>query len=692
MRTTETRQAGLPVLHFTNEYQPKDYTIERWITRLLALLFLLPFVAQAQEAQPLPTTTLSQVKDAALLLETGNAGVYSIAPTIRTDITIKVTGPIVRTRVQQTFKNTTGRCVEGLYFYPLPEMSSVDELRMTIGSRVIAGEIKEKREAARVYQKARSEGRKAALVEQHRPNVFTTSVASLMPDEDAVIEIEYQEVARFESGEYRLRFPMVVAARYNPPQPERDGPWQVAALAAGLLTPPDRTMNRSEVSNVTLTVDLEPGFPVRDVRSTFHKISQQTLGHNQYQLALDQKEVPADRDFELTWAPSNGSSPQATVMTERIGDQTYGLILITPPDGTSVPVSRETIFIIDSSGSMEGPSMEQAREALLLALGDLRGGDLFNVIDFDSEARALFEESTPADPAAIKIAKEFVAELVADGGTEMLGAIRLALPSSVARPGTVRQVIFITDGQVGNEQELFRYIHENLGDSRLFTVGIGAAPNSHFMRNAARFGRGTFTYIGDLQQVSARMGELFAKLGSPVMTAIDISVGDPTAEMWPARIPDLYRGEPLMVAVRVTDPSAPIVIAGHSSGKPWKSELRLTDPRDESGIGKLWARQKIESLMDRLSEGINPAVVRNEVVPVALRHHLVTQYTSLVAVDQTASGLSFGACQSEMSPIENGGGAVPGVLPQTATPARLLLLAGLALVAIAAAAWKWGTL
>ncbi len=369
-------------------------------------------------------------------------------------------------------------------------------------------------------------------------------------------------------------------------------------------------------------------------------------------------------------------------MSERIGDETYALLTITPPSQSPVRVGRETIFIIDSSGSMEGPSMQQAKESLLLALDDLRSGDTFNIIDFDDEARALFTTSRHSDPDVVGQAKRFVQSLTADGGTEMLKAIQLALPGNTPNVGTVRQVIFITDGQVGNEQELFSFIHTNLGDSRLFTVGIGSAPNSHFMRSAARYGRGTFTYIGDLSQVKDRMGELFEKLSSPVMTSIDVKVDDPTAEVWPSRVPDLYRGEPLIVAVRVVDRSAPIFVRGRIGGEPWGMQLEIPEPVEDSGVGKLWARSKIESAMDRLSEGADPGAVRKEVVAVALRHHLVSQYTSLVAVDRTPQGLAGVACKPEFVPTSNqGGGEALGSLPQTATPARVSILAGLALVA-----------
>jgi Ca-activated chloride channel family protein len=642
------------------DYQPRDYRIERWMTILLSLLFLLPFVAQAQQ------TTLDNADSAELLLKTKQPGLYVISPAVKSEVSIQVTGPIVRTTVKQTFHNDTGRCIEGLYVYPLPEMSAVDSLTMTIGSRVIVGEVREREEARKEYEQAKSEGKHAALVEQARPNVFTTSVSSILPNEDAVIEIAYQETARYDNGEYSLRFPMVVPERYTPKN-------------SASLTAPDSRMNRD--SNVTLSVDLQPGFSVRDFRSQ-SRLTHQVLGDRHYRV---EPKVAPTCDFELRWKPDLGSNPEATVLTETVGGETYALVMVTPPPASPMRLPRETVFIVDSSGSMEGASMEQAKQALLLALDDLRAGDTFNIVDFDSDARALFPKSMPADAQAIATAKKFVGGIVADGGTEMMKALELALPQRGAgsQPANaVRQVIFMTDGQVGNEQELFSFIHARLGDSRLFTVGIGSAPNSHFMRNAARFGRGTFTYIGDVQQVQERMSELFAKLDSPIMTGVDIRSTDASAEAWPQRVGDLYRGEPIVVTLRVKDPRAKITVRGMLGAQPWIQELTPPAPSTDAGIGRLWGRQKIESLMDSLAEGQEPNGVRSEVVDVALRHHLVSQYTSLVAVEKQSIGNA--SCKPELLPIGN---ASPddeaASLPQTDTPARLLLLLGGALASIA---------
>ncbi|HSY49490.1 MAG TPA: marine proteobacterial sortase target protein [Thermoanaerobaculia bacterium] len=654
------------------EYQPRDYTLERWIVLLLSLLFLLPFVAEAQQ-----TTTLEKDDRAGLLLQTSTPGVYVVSPEVKSEVNIAVTGPIVRTDVKQTFHNSTGHCVEGLYVYPLPEISAVDTLKMTIGSRVIVGEIHEREQARKEFETAKSEGRKAALVEQQRPNVFTTSVSGVMPDEDVVIEIAYQEMVPFELGQYRLRFPMVVAPRYSP---------QPAFPSVVAVKMPSCCTNQG--GPVTLSVDLQPGYSVRNIQSV-QKIRTETVGNRHYRVTADSTTLNADHDFELTWHPDLGTEPEATVLTEKLGEETYALVMVTPPGRSPVRLPRESIFIIDSSGSMAGASINQAKAALLVALDDLRPGDTFNVIDFASEARPLFSDSHSADPASIAEAKSFVDKITADGGTEMLKALSIALPEKTTTPaGTVRQVIFMTDGQVDNEQELFTFIHSRLGESRLFTVGIGAAPNSHFMRTAARFGRGTFTYIGDVQQVQERMSELFGKLDAPVMTSIDVHSSDATAESWPERVPDLYSGEPLVVAVRVHDTSAKVTLHGSIGNESWSKELTLPAPGTSESIARLWGREKIESLTDHLGDGSDPKGVEAAVIAVALQHHLVSQYTSLIAVDHTPQGLNA-TCVAELLPSGNPAQEdAAGTLPQTATPAALLMMIGMSLAGVALIAMR----
>lgn len=677
-----------------DEYTP-DYKLERWITLILALLFLLPFIALAQEAGPeLPgAVSLHQVQQGSLLLKTTRPGLYVPALTLRTHVEMRVSGMIVRARVVQQFQNPADLCAEGVYVFPLPENAAVDTLSMTIGNRRIEGQIKEREEARRVYEQARSEGRKASLLEQQRPNLFTVSVASLLPQEEARIEIEYQQIADYRDGEFRVRFPMLVGPRYTPTLPRSE---ERGARSEPPLPPLARSINP-----VSLHIDLNAGVPLRRVESSYHPITRTALAPDHYEISLAEGEVPADRDFELVWQPDIGREPRAAVFSETAGGETYALVMMVPPTESAVPVRvpRETIYIIDTSGSMEGQSIKQAREALVLALRGLGPGDTFNIIEFDSDTNVLFAQSRPADPATVEQAVAFVQGLAADGGTEMLPAIAAALQMPGWTSGRVRQVIFMTDGQVSNEPQLFDYIRANLGASRLFTVGIGSTPNSHFMRRAAQIGRGTFTYIGDFSEVKAKMGELFRKLDHPVLTDLEVRFEDASAEAWPARVPDLYVGEPLLVTAKLGSGSGRVALAGRvGSGEVaalsrWSESLSLSDAPSESGIGKLWARRKIESLDDSLTAGTDPQQVRSEILQVALKHHLVSQHTSLVAVDVTPAGIDPSRCVSQLLPLNEPKGwgeqPLPGSLPQTATPAPLLLLVGALLVLTGVALWRF---
>jgi Ca-activated chloride channel family protein len=298
---------------------------------------------------------------------------------------------------------------------------------------------------------------------------------------------------------------------------------------------------------------------------------------------------------------------------------------------------------------MGGISIEQARASVSAALGKLRPVDRFNIIEFDSNYRALYRSPVPATRHHVQRAQEFVRQLNASGGTEMLPALKAALalprdPDLYREQGFLRQVIFITDGAVGNETALFGEIAVGLGDSRLFTVGIGSAPNSWFMRKAAEFGRGTHTHIGDLNEVGEKMAQLFDRLSRPA--AVDLAVQWPTpVEAWPERLPDLYLGQPLLVAVNFGSraPAGEIEVRGDIAGRQWRQPVRLlggADPQSlpgHPGVASLWARQKITGLLDQGIAGRDEQEVRSDVLTIALRHQLLSPYTSFVAVEEVIS-------------------------------------------------------
>lgn len=645
--------------------------------RLLLLLALLPTVL----AHGQTLVKMDDVKSAAMLLKTSQPGVYAEAPALKTDVRLHVRGIVMRGEVTQTFENSTPQCAEAVYVFPLPENAAVDTLRMTIGQRVIEGEIQEKKAAQQTYDTAKSEGKHASLLTQERPNIFTVAIANVASGEKVVIDVAYQQTIDYRDGAFSLRFPLTIGPRYIPANGVAD---------ADRVTPPVTVGHRSKTS---LTVDLDAGFSLRKIESPYHQINTSVVSGSHYTVTLADGEVPADRDFELSWQPDLGSEPKGAIFSE--GD--YALMMIMPPaESTHVRMPRETVFVIDTSGSMEGTSINEAKNALLLALDRLQPGDHFNVIEFNSVTHMLFDDAQPATSDAVSRAKAWVNALNANGGTEILDALQHALKDEQAPSDkSVRQVVFMTDGQVGNEDQCFAYIRDHLGRTRLFTVGIGSAPNSHFMRNAARFGRGTFTYIGNVSEVQEKMGGLFEKLENPVLSNVTLHLDDPAAEMWPQRVPDLYSGEPIVVTVKSAKHGGRVIATATMGKEEWNDTHVLSGGGGESGIAKLWARQKIEALLDRDGALAENSADRQQVLDLALANHLVTPLTSLVAADHTPAGVDPATCNTTAIPVNLpagwGGvhGDVGGTLPQTATPGPLWIAIGALLLLLAVAVVKF---
>ena len=338
---------------------------------------------------------------------------------------------------------------------------------------------------------------------------------------------------------------------------------------------------------------------------------------------------------------------------------------------------------------MHGLAMAEARRALDLALGDLGPDDSFNLIRFANVARRLFPAAVPAGPENIVRARTYLGSLRAEGGTEMAAALLSALQQP-ADPGRLRQVVFITDGSVGNEEQLFAIIQRHLGNGRLFTVGLGAATNGWFMRKAAAFGRGTYTLIPTMDQVAPRMGGLLNRLRAPEVTELAVDWPVDGAQVYPPRLPDLYGDQPLMVLARFDAVAGLVTLAGRSGGGYWLRQQPLP-AQDSPGIAQLWARARVEALLDRRStEG--ELAVRDEVLATGLNYGLLTPYTALVATDDTPSRPAHlpSAEHAVASALPHGSSAqaIFG-FPPTATGLWLQVLLGILALSVSGALF-WG--
>ena len=649
-----------------------------------------------------PTIGINEVTEGTLLFKTNQSGRYLPAPILKTDVQIAVTGIIARATVRQEFTNPStkkGDWLEGIYVFPLPETAAVDHLRMKIGERIIEGQIKERAEAKKVYEQAKQEGKRTSLVEQERPNLFTTSVANIGPGERITVEIEYQETVQYDSGQYQLRFPMAVGQRYIPGTPviiEGQAPQGTGTMLdtdrvpdASRITPPVQTPSRGSSNSLSLSLVLNPGFPVAKVESPYHPIIAIPDPDGGFHISLKADAVPADRDFQLIWYPAARTEPLVTVFTEQNNGETYGMLIIAPPteqDEKAPRLPRDLTFIIDTSGSMAGPSIEQAKSSLAAALTRLTTQDRFNVIQFNNTVRSLFPTLEPVTTTTIKKAIRYTEHLSADGGTEMLPALRQALksPQDAAR---IQQIILLTDGQVGNEEELFELLHHRLGSRRLFTVGIGATPNSHLMRKAAEFGHGTFTHIGHVTEVKDRLDLLLKKLERPVLTGIRFDQsGWSGLETYPPQITDLYEGEPVLLAFKTRSVPHEGTLVGQAGTQSWSLPVSFKQVSPRSGISVNWARQKISALMDETYKGEEEGPIRTTIIDVALAHHLVSKYTSLVAVDVTPARPTDKSATEQEQRREDL--ASVASLPKTATSGQMQIALGVLAILLSSLMWS----
>jgi Ca-activated chloride channel family protein len=636
---------------------------DRTLLILAALLVLLLIVrVETARAQPGPEAFWG-------IEGTGPGGARSVA--LDTDMRAEVTGLTARVRVSQHFRNDGAAWKEAVYRFPLPAGAAVDRLRIEAGGRVIEGEIRERDEARRQYQQARTEGRVASLVEQQRPNQFETRLANIGPGEEIRVEISFLAAIDYRDGTFSLRLPLTFTPRWDPADPgdvggglapdslmqETDG-GAIARKARSHNAPQPLLTAGDGMDDHYLTVEvvLRGVGDLVSIESRYHDVEVQPLPKG-YRVYLADPDARSDRLFDLGWTPDFGAAPVATLSSWDAGDAVYAQLMLTPPLAEALaPRPREVVFVIDTSGSMEGTSIRQARSALRQGLDFLDPDDLFNLVRFDSNAELLFAESAPPTTPYQSRAIDFIDGLHANGGTNMAPALDLAM-GLPPRDGLLRQIIFITDGSVGNEQEVLLQVADKLGDSRLFTVAIGSAPNLWFMRKAAEIGRGTYTLIGRQADVSERMSALWARIENPAVQNVCVDWGM-EAEFYPQIIPDLYAGEPLWLYAKLPFEPREITLCGELDGHYWETTSRANPVSGGEDLAILWARSNIEALEDSRIFGVEPATVRREVLDLALEFGLLTPYTSLVAVDRTPARPAAQHLGNE---------EVPGLLPAGST-------------------------
>ena len=495
------------------------------------------------------------------------------------------------------------------------------------------------------------------LLASHLPQIveygaFTLAVANIGPGEIVAVHLEYNEELAFTDGEFLMRLPLTFTPRFIPYTPPEFSPADPPGGCvpedvddAERISPPFLPTHDERGMRARIQVRIQAGFPLETLECPSHPVLIRQEGPC-WDVRPASGSVRADRDFLLRWRPQPGRQMQASLFVEAYEEQQYGLLLLIPPIATSQAgrgLPTETLFVIDVSGSMKGPSIKQAREALLAALDRLRDGDRFNILRFSNDSdvyRHVFQSAN--DPQTMREAQRWVRDLNAGGGTRILPALQRAIAmTGAASDGHQQRIVLLTDAAIGNERGVFDAVHRGLGHARLHVVGIGRAPNSYFTRRLARIGRGLCTFVADVDGAENEMDAFLERIHRPVMTGLEISLNDrPLTEPYPDPLPDLYAGEPLVLSFRLPDGLARENLSASLQGHAATGEFHLTlsvtvNAERSAGVARRWARAKIAEHMDQLHEGADPERVRRDVIALATRFHLVTSYTSFVAVETT---------------------------------------------------------
>ena len=623
-------------------------------TVLLLILALCFALAPAAQAEEIGTGTLKVVNKEVKDLE---------VPLAHTSVDADVAGFVARVTVTQTFVNPFKNPIEAVYVFPLPHRAAVDSMTMKIGDRVIKGVIKPREEARKIYEQAKKAGKTTSLLEQERPNIFTQSIANIMPGDNIEIQITYFDVLKYESGQYEFVFPMVVGPRYIPGEKivgKQGGGWAPdtdRVPDASRITPPVIKPGERSGHDIDLTLRIDGGVKLDDPKSPSHWIKMERGSSRTATVKLDERDTIPNKDFILRYkvigkAPSFGS----VVFSE--GDSGYFLLMLAPKADYSKKeiIPREILFVVDSSGSQQGDPLTKSKELVRRALKGLRVDDTFQVFDFNDIVTSMASGPVPATAANIREARKFVDQIRATGGTRMLPVIQTAL-NWPEDPKRLRIVVMTTDGYIGNETEILTEINDNLGDARLFMFGVGGSTNLYLIARMAEEGRGFAQFVRQDEATQEVVEKFHQRLDTPVLRDIEVDWnGLEVTDLYPERMPDLYAGQPLAIFGRFTKPGgATVTIGGKQGNGTAEFEQRLRLPGKKSGseqLASLWARMRVEKLMQRLEVGrdeLKP--LEDEITQLGLKYNLMTQFTSFVAVEEKVRNVD-GKLQTVQVPVE----------------------------------------
>jgi Ca-activated chloride channel family protein len=557
---------------------------------------------------------------------------------------------VARVSVTQRFSNPFPEPIEAIYTFPLSEHGAVDEMWMRAGERTIRGEIHRREEARALYERARAEGKLAGLLDQERPNVFTQSIANLMPGTAVEVHIEYNEPLPYEDGAFAFSFPTVVGPRFVPGQATRRSgtgwaPDTDRVPDASRITPSVTPEGTRAGHDLSVSVEIDAGVAIHAIDAPLHEIDvtrpEPTVARVEL---LKRAEIP-NRDFVLRYTVA-GDDLASGVLAHRNGQGPgYATFVLLPPQRVEAreAAPKEMIFVVDRSGSQSGLPLAKAKETLLWILDHMNPNDTFQVLSFSNQTERLFESPRPASHAMKAKARRHIEGLEAGGGTYMAEAVR-EVASLPAAGNRLRVVVFMTDGYVGNDFEVLSLVRELRGTSRWFSFGTGNSVNRYLLDEMARLGGGETEVVLLSSPGETVANRFWERIGSPVLVDVRVEFdGLEVVDVYPKDVSDVWAHRPLFVQARYREAGqGRVVLRGFRQGKPYEQALDVELPEqseEHAALASMWARARVDDLMSRdlaaLQSGEFPQGLREEIVEVALAHRLLTQFTSFVAVEET---------------------------------------------------------
>ena len=587
------------------------------MTRLwLGLAMIIALVATAHAE---PQARLEQL---------GSDGTRRPLPMVASDLQVTVRGTIAQVHHLQRFFNESATPIEAIYTFPLPADAAVGAMTMRLDTRTIRAQIARRADARAAYDRARASGRTAALLEQERPNVFTQSVTGIRGGEVIEVELVYDVLLAPVEGWYELALPTVVGPRYHP----------ASVTDAAQVSPPVQTPGRAPRTTFGFALDLRPGVPVAEVDSPTHTLDVLERDHDHLAIALATPDAVADKDVVVRWRVEVAEPTIALFAGVGTDGTGYLTAIVQPPvlAATATP-PRELVFVLDTSGSMSGEPLALEKQAIRYALDRLEPDDRFRLINFSSDVGGFDGGAmTAATVDNLRRARSWLGGVSGGGGTEMLSGIRAAL-ADPPTDGRKRYVCFLTDGFIGNEDEILAAIaRERDPSTHLFSFGVGSSVNRFLLDEMARAGHGASQVILLDDAPQPQLARFFRQVMAPMWSDVVIELpGLGATELTPTTGGDLFAGQPLVFAARYRGAARGVVrVRAKIDGKVATLEQAMTLPAsggDGALIGRLWARQRIRELMAAQRLGDDAAV--ETITTLALAHALASPYTSFVAID-----------------------------------------------------------